>query len=341
MTGKITLLPPAAILFASEHPAVGYSERFLEHLQLNLAQSAFSNIPYLMDCIALFSEGILKYADGIAVREIVIDQPELTSLSPAEVPNIRHYLLVLASRFLDRADDHSMTTARIIWACGWEKWHEIRWIPRIDSCRFDGGVLERFGAILTSPKGFVTSVTFKTKGDALIHNILKVLHLAPWQSCLLRDNEAPYAFIARAYGAGTNDVVRQYLDANVDTFLRPSREIPNAVVFLGVAALLQEAGGNAVHVCVNRDMIKREHTTPAMFITTECPENPGRPAFGYIYNETATIIADPHEAILEYLYAAKDHVDDLKALCTAIFDPNNMVPGCSFGKYAFSDGTGA
>lgn len=230
-----------------------------------------------------------------------------------------------------------MTAARLLWACGWDIWHEIRWIPKLDPSRFDSAVLERFHAVLTSPSGFVTAVTFKTKGDALIHNLLKLLHLAPWQSCLLRENEAPYAFISRAYAQGTNDVVRQYLDANVATFLKPSRNVSAAVVFLGVAALLQETGGHAVHVCVNRDMIKRDHTTPAMFITTECPECPGTPVFGIISKRTATIIAEPHEAILEYLYLAKDHVDDLKALCTAIFDPNKMVPGCSFAKYVFGD----
>ena len=120
-------------------------------------------------------------------------------------------------------------------------------------------------------------------------------------------------------------------------FLKPSRNVSAAVVFLGVAALLQEAGGHAVHVCVNRDMIKRDHTTPAMFITTECPDYPGTPVFGIIFKKTATIIAEPHEAILEYLYLAKDYVDDIKALCTAIFDPNAMLPGCSFAKYVFGD----
>lgn len=335
------LLAPTAILFATEHREVGCSKEFLAKLKRNLARATFSSIPYLLDCVALFCEGLVKNADGVSYRDILIDQPTPTSLGPAEVSNIDEYLVVLAARFLDRAGDHMTTTARIIWACGFELWHDIRWIPRLDGCRFDGGALERFNAILTSPKGYVTTVTFKTKGDALIHNILKLLHLAPWQSTLLRENESPYAFISRAYGSATNDVVRQYLDANVETFLRPAREIPEAVVFLGVAALLQEAGGHAVHVCVNRDVIKREHTTPALFITTECPNHPGAPVFGYIHDKTATIVADPHEAILEYLHAAKDHVDDLRSLCTAIFDPNNMLPGCAFAKYAFSDGTGA
>ena len=274
-----------------------------------------------------FSEGLLKNAGSNFCRNtVVIDQPTATCLTPAEIPDINQYLLALASRFLDQSDDHIVTAARLVWACGWDIWHEIRWIPKLDPSGFDSAVLERFHAVLTSPSGFVTAVTFKTKGDALIHNILKLLHLAPWQSCLLRENEAPYAFISRAYAQGTNDVVRQYLDANVATFLKPSRNVSAAVVFLGVAALLQEAGGHAVHVCVNRDMIKRDHTTPAMFITTECPDYPGTPVFGIIFKKTATIIAEPHEAILEYLYLAKDYVDDIKALCTAILILTQCYP---------------
>ena len=209
--------------------------------------------------------------------------------------------------------------------------------PKFDGEPHPAGVVERFNAILTSPKGFVSTVTFKTKGDALIHNLLKALHLASWQSTILRKGEAPYALISQAYGRATNDVVRQFLDAKIESLLRPSRGVEAAVVFTGVAALVQEAGGHAVELCVNRALIQRKHTTPAMFVTTECPLHPGRPVFGFIHNQTATVVSDPHEAILDYIEAARACVPEIESLASAIFDPDRMEPGCPFAKFVFSE----
>ena len=46
---------PTAILFAQQHPEVGQSEAYLNELQINLATSTFSNLPFLSDCVGLFS----------------------------------------------------------------------------------------------------------------------------------------------------------------------------------------------------------------------------------------------------------------------------------------------
>lgn len=329
-------VPPQAILFAAQHPEVGHSAGFLNQLKKSLAKSVFLSVPYLLDCIAALAEGMLAATPNFN-RNITIDQPSETALVPAVVNDPERYLLALCARFMDRSTDHLTTAARILWACGLEEWHEIRWIPKLADGPRPTDVLERFNAILTSPKGFVTTVTFKTKGDALIHNLLKALHLAPWQTTILRTNEAPYALISQAYGRGTNDVVRQYLDAKIESFLRPSRTIDPAVVFTGVAALVQEAGGHAVELSVNRAMIQRDHITPAMFITTECPLHPGTPVFGVIHNRTATVISDPHDAILDYIYAARTCVPELESLASAIFEPDRMEPGCPFAKFVFSE----